>query len=85
MRYALLVGIFAVFLMAAFYAVKAEWIRDYLLNYTARTAGTTSTAFRLQKWFVGNSFYVAGFRVVSAIVAAASLGVMIYLIVVGDT
>jgi len=84
MRYALLVGIFAAFLITAGYAMKAEWIRDYLLNWTARTCGRTSAPFRIQKRFVDSPLYVFSFRIVAAIVAAALLGVMVYLIVVAD-
>jgi hypothetical protein len=84
MRYTLIAGVFAAFLIAAAYAVKAEWIRDHLLNWTARTYGTTSAPFRMQKWFVDSPTYIASFRVVSAIVAIVLLGIMIYLIVVGD-
>jgi hypothetical protein len=38
----------------------------------------------MQKWFVDNSLYVTGFRIVAGIVAAGFLGVLVYLIVVGD-
>lgn len=84
MRYALFVGCVVAFLVTAGYALKAKSILDLLSNWTARTYGEASTPFRMQKSFFDSSLYVAGFRIVSAIVAIAMLGAIIYLIVGGD-
>jgi hypothetical protein len=81
----LIIGFCAGFLVAAVYALKAEWIRDYLLNWTGNAHGTSSAAYRLSRWFVSNAFYVVGFRIVAGIVAACMLAAVIYLIVMGET
>jgi hypothetical protein len=84
MRYGLVIVTVAAFLIATGYALKAEWIRDHLLNWTAKTYGMTSTPFRMQKWFVNNSLYVTSFHIVAAIVAIALLGAIVYMIVAGE-
>jgi hypothetical protein len=83
MKYLAVVGLFAAFLVAATYALKANWIRDQLLNWTARAYGTESPSFRLQKWFVGNALYVASFRIVAGVVAICLLAAIIYWVSAG--
>jgi hypothetical protein len=73
-------GSLLAFAVTAVYAIKSEWIRDYLLNWTERAYGNRSLVFRFNKWFVDNPFYVTGVRIVSAIVAICFLCIFIYLI-----
>jgi len=82
-KYLTIIGFLGAFVVTTAYALKAQWIRDYLLNWTARTHGSSSVSFRLQKWFVDNSFYVVGVRIVASVAAACMLAAMIYLIVTG--
>jgi len=83
MKWLLLIGLFAAFLVAATYALKAEWIRDQVLNWTAKAYGANSLASRLQRSFVGNAQYVATFRIVAVVVAIALLAAIMYVITAG--
>jgi hypothetical protein len=83
MKYLPIVGLFAAFLVAAAYALRANWIRDQLLSWTARSYGTDSFAFRLQKWVVGSALYVTSFRVVAGVIAICLLGAIVYLVRAG--
>lgn len=83
MKYLHVIGLFAAFLVAGTYALKAGWIRDRLLDWTARAYGTNGLSFRLQKWFVDNALYVASFRIVAGVVAICLLAAIVNLIVAG--
>jgi Gpi18-like mannosyltransferase len=80
-KYLTIMGLLGAFVVTTVCGLKAQWIRDYLLNWTARAYGSSSVSFRLQKWFVGNSFHVVGVRIVASVAAACMLAAMIYLIV----
>jgi hypothetical protein len=79
-KYLPYLGLLLAFAVTATYALKAEWIKDYLLNWTEKAYGDRSLAFRMQKWFVDNPFYVNGVRIVTGIVAVCFLAIFIYLI-----
>jgi hypothetical protein len=55
--------------VAAVYAIKAEWIRDYTLDQTEQAFGIRSLYFRCSKWFMDNIFYIICTRLVSGIMA----------------
>jgi hypothetical protein len=82
-KYFSVVGLFVAFLVAATYALKAEWIRNRILQWTARANGTDGLSFRLQRWFVGNALYVTSFRIVAGVVAICLLVAIVYLVTVG--
>jgi len=56
-KYLPYLGLLLAFAVTATYALKAEWIKDYLLNWTEKAYGDRSLAFRMQKWFVGAHRY----------------------------
>ena len=73
----LIVVLFVGFLVSATYAIKAEWIRDRILQWTSKTYGTKSPVFYLQRWFIGNAFYVASFRIAAGVIAICLLAAII--------
>jgi hypothetical protein len=80
-KYLTIVGLMGAFVAMIVCALQAQRIRDYLLNWTARAYGSSSVPFRLQKWFLDNSLYVVGVRIVASVAAACMLAAMIYLLV----
>jgi len=74
------VVLFVGFLVSATYAIKAEWFRDRILQWTAKAYGTKGLLFHLQRWFVGNAFYVASFRITAGVIAICLLAAIIYLL-----
>jgi hypothetical protein len=66
------------FLLFAASALKAEWIIDKILSYSARVHGTSSWVFRMQNRVMNNSFYIASFRIIAGINAILVLALIIY-------
>lgn len=75
--------LFLVFLISILCALKARWIRDYLLNSAAKYSGTNSPAYRLQSWFMDNDIYLTTVRVTAFLIAIAILVFAIYSIFFG--
>jgi hypothetical protein len=80
MEFLPIVGLFAAFLVAATYALKADWVRDQILNWTAKAYGADGLTFRVQKWFVNNALYVTSFRIVAGVVAVCLLVAIVVLL-----
>jgi hypothetical protein len=77
-RYILLLPLLATFVVAATYSLRARWIRDRLLDRSARAYGRDSPEFRRQEAFIGSEWYVAGLRFASGVVAMGMLVLLYY-------
>jgi len=82
-RYVFPIAIVVLFLLNVFYAVGAQWLRDYSVAQTERSFGPASPVVRLQKWFVSTPFYLPIFRFVAIFAAACLLWIMVYLMARG--
>jgi len=80
MKYMILVGLIASFLISILYCIKADSIRDWTLNMTKHSLGSESEIFKSSRLFVESRYYVLSFRVASGIVAVCIL-ILIYFVI----